>query len=68
MNKKRKKFIKEFSENYAELFVSVFILKYLQEFDKKYIIEDMDSCIKLSKELIIDKFAEGIVLTVDDET
>lgn len=63
----RKKFIEEFSNNYSELFVSVFIMKYNKNFEQKHIIEDLEKCLSESRRKIVTKFADNIVYVKEEE-
>ena len=48
MNKKRQKFFEEFSENFADLFVETFAVRYGSIDDYDIFIEDFKKCMTLT--------------------
>ena len=54
MERTIEEFVEEISDNFSELLVEAFYIRYIREFPKK----DMRRCVKLTKEEIIKKIAK----------
>ena len=61
MNKKRQKFFEEFSENFADLFVETFAVRYGSIDDYDIFIEDFKKCMTLTRRKVKNKLAAKIV-------
>ena len=60
MNKKKQKFLEEYSENFADLFVETFSVRYGLINDYDVFIEDFKECVALTKEKMKKKIAAKI--------
>ena len=60
MNKKKQKFLEEYSENFADLFVETFSVRYGLINDYDVFIEDFKKCVALTKEKMKKKIASKI--------
>lgn len=60
MNSKKREFLEEYSDNFSELFVEMFIIRYgpIKNFDE--FVEDFKFCQALTKQKILKKFTKKL--------
>lgn len=61
MNKKKLKFIEEYSDNFSELFVEMFVIRYgpIDNYDN--FLDDYKYCLEMSKQKINEKMRTKLV-------
>ena len=68
MEKRVNDFVKEFTDNFSELYVESFFIKYLSEYDKKDLLETIQLTNKKMQQKIIKLFMNNLIdMNIDKE-
>lgn len=67
MNNKKIEFLEEYSDNFSDLFVEMFIIRYgpIKNFDE--FVEDFKKCQALTRQKIVKKFTKKLVKNIPNK-